>query len=192
MHEPIGVLLAAGSGSRFGGGKLVHPLPPHGLPMAVIAYRRLESALKDVIVVVRPGDEAVHEAFSREGVSLVVAERAAEGMGFSLAAAIAASPSAPGWVVALGDMPSVEPSTIRRVAEAIANGASIAVPRWDGRRGHPVGFSGRHRAALLALEGDAGARNVLAACRDEVVEVPVDDPGIHADIDTREEAARLR
>jgi molybdenum cofactor cytidylyltransferase len=192
MQRPIGILMAAGRGTRFGGGKLVHPVPPEGLPMAIVAYRHLKSAVGPVIVVVRPDDDAVHAAFAAEGVAPVVAQRAAEGMGLSLAAAIAASPPCPGWIVALGDMPSIQASTIVRIADALAAGASIAVPLHDGRRGHPVGFAARHRDALLALDGDTGARSVLAAHRAEVVEVPVDDAGIHADIDTREEAARLR
>lgn len=192
MQRPIGILMAAGQGTRFGGGKLVHPIPPLGLPMAIASYRHLKSAVEEVIVVVRPNDDAVHAAFAAEGVRPVIAERAADGMGFSLAAAVAAAPAAEGWIVALGDMPSIATDTIVRIADAVAAGASIAVPVHDGRRGHPVGFAARHGKALMALEGDAGARSVVAANRTEVVEVPVDDPGIHADIDTREEAARLR
>lgn len=192
MQRPIGILMAAGQGTRFGGGKLVHPVPPQGLPMAVASYRHLKCATGHVIVVVRPDDAAVHAAFAAEGVTPVIAQRAAEGMGFSLAAAVAASPEDTGWIVALGDMPSIQSATIERIADALAAGASIVTPVHDGRRGHPVGFAARHRDALLALEGDTGARSIVAAHRAEVVEVPVDDPGIHADIDTREEAARLR
>ncbi len=192
MQRPIGILMAAGQGTRFGGGKLVHPIPPKGLPMAIASYRHLKSATGEVIVVVRPDDEAVHAAFAAEGVTPVIAQRASEGMGFSLAAAVAASPAGTGWIVALGDMPSIQPATIERIAGALAAGASIAVPVHDGRRGHPVGFAARHRDALLALEGDSGARSIVAAHRADVVEVPVDDAGIHADIDTRQEAARLR
>lgn len=184
--------MAAGSGSRFGGGKLVFPVPPDDLPMAVVAYRHLREALPQVTVVVRPSDPSVHSVFEAEGVTPVVCERAAEGMGFSLACAVAATPKAEGWVIALGDMPSLHPDTIRAVANAIANGASIAVPVHDGRRGHPVGFAAEHRKALEGLEGDAGARAVLAANRDRIVEIAVADPGIHADIDTREEAEKLR
>lgn len=191
MGLPTGILMAAGSGSRFGGGKLVFPVPPDNTPMAIVAYRHLRAALPAITVVVRPADLPVHAAFATEGVTPVVCERAAEGMGFSLARAVAATPDAEGWVIALGDMPSLRPETIRAVAEAIANGASIAVPVHDGRRGHPVGFAAEHRTALEALEGDAGARTVLAAHRDRIVEIAVADPGIHADIDTREEAEKL-
>lgn len=187
----VGILLAAGAGSRFGGGKLVHPIPPDGVPLALVAYRRLASALDDVVVVYRAGDDAVRGVFEPEGVTLVACQDAREGMGRSLATGVAARPEANGWVVALGDMPSVDPATIRRIARALEDGASIAAPVHDGRRGHPVGFSSRHRTALLALHGDQGARSVIAGHADAVLTIAVDDAGIHADIDTREDAARL-
>ena len=68
---------------------------------------------------------------------------------------------------------------------------TIAAPVHEGRRGHPVGFSSAHRLALTGLRGDQGARNVLTTCADQIRPVPVEDPGIHTDIDTREDAARL-
>ena len=107
-------------------------------------------------------------------------------MGASLAAAIEASSARAGWIVALGDMPAIRPATIRSVAEALEGGAAIAAPfDRSGRRGHPVGFSHTLRASLLALDGDTGAREILA--RHAVTAVVVDDPGIFIDIDTRED-----
>jgi molybdenum cofactor cytidylyltransferase len=86
------------------------------------------------------------------------------------------------WLVALGDMPHVAPATLSALADALAAGASIAAPVMGGRRGNPVGFGHVHLAALLALEGDQGARRLLQSC--PVTEVPVEDPGIFRDIDT--------
>jgi molybdenum cofactor cytidylyltransferase len=84
--------------------------------------------------------------------------------------------------VALGDMPYVEVSTLRALADALAAGAGIAAPVLDGRRGNPVGFSAIYLDTLLALRGDEGARRLLQSC--PVTEVPVADPGIFRDIDT--------
>jgi molybdenum cofactor cytidylyltransferase len=86
------------------------------------------------------------------------------------------------WLVALGDMPWVEPDTLRRLADALAGGATIAAPVMHGRRGNPVGFGRVHLEALLALSGDQGARRLLQTC--PVTEVEVTDPGIFRDIDT--------
>ena len=107
----------------------------------------------------------------------------AYGMGHSLAAGIAASAEAAGWVIALADMPVVQPSTIMHVATAVAQGAVLAAPSYHGRRGQPVGFSRALRDDLLACRGDSGARHIVAAHRREMELINVDDPGIHIDID---------
>jgi molybdenum cofactor cytidylyltransferase len=182
----IGILLAAGRGERFGGGKLLVPLPAGshaGAALGVAACRNLCAALGDVVAVVRTGDDALAAAFAREGAWVVVAERAAEGMGASLAAGIAAAGAADGYVVALADMPWVAPATIRAIVEALRSGASIAAPRHLGKRGHPVGFAAAHRDELLALSGDSGARTIVEANASLVDFVDVDDAGVLADVD---------
>jgi molybdenum cofactor cytidylyltransferase len=190
-HRPVvGILLAAGSGSRFGGGKLLHPLAD-GTPIGLAALRNLRQALARVVVVVRPGDATLAASFAREGVPVIECAEAAEGMGRSLAAAVRAEADAPGWVVALGDMPRVAGRTIDAVIAALDAGARIAAPVYRGKRGHPVGFAARCREELLALRGDAGARGVLQRYADEVVSVEVDDPGILQDVDTAEDLAAL-
>jgi len=87
-----------------------------------------------------------------------------------------------GWLVALGDMPFVDQATLRALASAIEDGAGIAAPLFEGRRGNPVAFGALHRAALLALDGDQGARRLLE--RAPVTAIAVDDPGILRDIDS--------
>jgi len=182
----VGVLLAAGRGERFGGGKLVAPLPagPNaGVAVGVAACCNLRAAVDEVVAVVRPGDPALVAAFAREGARVVVAARADDGMGASLAAGVAAAGDADGYLVALADMPWVAPATIRLVVEALRGGASIAAPRCRGERGHPVGFGAAHRAGLVALSGDQGARSILEANASFVTFVDVDDAGVVADVD---------
>jgi molybdenum cofactor cytidylyltransferase len=110
-------------------------------------------------------------------------------MGASLAAAVAASCDADGWVVALADMPSIAPATHAAVKASLASGALVAaaVSASDGRRGHPVGFSRLLGDELAALDGDEGARSVVERYRQEFVAVEVTDAGIHRDIDTRDD-----
>jgi molybdenum cofactor cytidylyltransferase len=182
----VGVLLAAGRGERFGGGKLVARLPagPNaGVAVGVAACRSLRAAVDEVVAVVRPGDPSVAASLAREGARVVVAPRADDGMGASLAAGIAAASGADGFVVALGDMPWVAPATVRAVVEALRSGASIAAPRYQGKRGHPVGFAAAHRAELVALAGDQGARAIVEANASLVTFVDVDDMGVLADVD---------
>jgi molybdenum cofactor cytidylyltransferase len=178
----VGLLLAAGSASRFGSDKLQHPLP-HGVAIAVQAARHLRAAVPRVVAVVRPGSEATARALAAEGCEVEACEGAAQGMGASLACAVRAAGRADGYLVALGDMPFVRPSTIAAVRDALAAGALLAAPYWHARRGHPVGFAGSLRAELEALTGDEGARRVLAAHEAQLVKVPVGDPGTIRDID---------
>jgi molybdenum cofactor cytidylyltransferase len=151
----VGLLLAAGSASRFGSDKLQHPLP-HGVAIAVQSARHLQAAVSRVVAVVRPGAQETARALAAEGCEVAVCEQAATGMGASLACAVRAAGAAEGYLVALGDMPFVRPSTIAAVRDALAGGALLAAPYWRARRGHPVGFAGSLRAELEALSGDEG------------------------------------
>jgi molybdenum cofactor cytidylyltransferase len=185
-----GVLLAAGAGTRFGGRKLLHPLPS-GTSIGVAALRNLRSALPRVVVVVRPGDDELRQLLATERVPIIECAQADRGMGYSLAAGVAAESEADGWLIALGDMPYVRPDTIRAVARTVERGAELVVPVFAGQRGHPVGFGVRFRDHLLALSEDAGARTVLARHASAVLQFEVDDPGVVQDIDTPGDAARL-
>ena len=179
----VGLLLAAGSASRFGSDKLQHSLP-HGVAIAVQAARHLKSQLSRVVAVVRPGSDDFSKSLSAEGCEIVVCENAAEGMGASLACAARAAGPADGYLVALGDMPFVRPSTIAAVRDALAGGAALAAPFWRSRRGHPVGIAGSFYSDLLGLRGDEGAKALLAANAQRLIKIPVGDPGVVRDIDT--------
>lgn len=180
-----GVLLAAGTGSRFDPrglrNKLLAPLPD-GISVAQHAAHRLLLVVPKVTAVLRPGAETLARALNDTGCDVIFSAEALRGMGASLAAGIAATADAESWIVALADMPCIDAATIGAVARAVDEGASLAAPYYRGQRGHPVGFGAEHRAALLALDGDAGARALLSAW--PVARIDVDDPGILRDIDT--------
>ena len=182
----VGLLLAAGSATRFGSDKLRHALP-HGVPIAVQAARHLRAELARVLVVVRSRD--AEQTFRAERCETVVCENAAEGMGASLACAARAAGKADAYIVALADMPFVRPTTIAAVREALEGGAALAAPYFRARRGHPVGIAGRYYEELLALGGDEGARQLLSANEAELVKIPVGDPGVVRDIDRPDDLA---
>ena len=183
MSGVCGILLAAGSASRFGSNKLLHPLLT-GLPIAVTAARNLKAVLPNSIAVVRPGAEELSALLEAEGLRVVVCANADEGMGASLACAAEAAGDAEGYLVALADMPFIRASSMDAVREALAGGAPLAAPYFRSRRGHPVGIAGRFRGELLAARGDEGAKKLLAAHAADLVKIPVGDPGVIRDIDT--------
>ncbi len=181
-----GVLLAAGAGRRFGGGKLLHALAD-GTPLGVAAARNLRAVLPEVVAVVRTGDDQLAAMLKAAGCTVSVCAEAVNGMGYSLAHAIAACRDADGWVIALADMPAIRLATIAAVATALRGGAALAAPVYEGRRGHPVGIGAAFREALLQLTGDAGARDILAAHKSQIELVDCADAGVLLDIDRRED-----
>lgn len=184
----VGLLLAAGSGSRFGSDKLRHALP-HGVPIAVQAARHLKKEISTVVAAVRPDAAELAAKLRSEGCEVVICEHAAEGMGATLACAVRAAEAADAWLVALGDMPFVRPSSIAAVRAALEGGATLAAPYFRARRGHPVGIGAKFRLELLALAGDEGAKALLSRHGGELLKIPVGDPGVVRDIDRPEDLA---
>ena len=186
MQHPVGILLAAGRGRRFdpsgGRNKLLQALPG-GEPVVVASARTLLSVLPRVIAVVPPEDGGVADALRALGCEVTTCLDADSGMAASLVHAIHHSlPQADAWLVALGDMPFVAPRTLHALLDALGAGAGVAAPVHAGRRGNPVAFGVEHLPALLALEGEHGARGLLKSA--QVREVEVEDAGILRDIDT--------
>ena len=184
----VAILLAAGSGSRFGGEKLLHPLAD-GVAIAAHAARNLLAVTPDVIAVVRWGDFPLYDMMEQEGCQVTMFRDAARGMGASLAHGVAEARAADGWLVALADMPRISPATIRSVIAALEQGAPIAAPSYQGERGHPVGFGAGLRDELLALGGDQGAKAVIERRREALQLIECDDAGVLYDIDRKADLA---
>ena len=186
MKNIVGLLLAAGSASRFGSDKLRHALP-HGVPIAVQAARPLKAELKRVVAVVKPDSIELADALRKESCEVVICEDAAEGMGASLACAARAAGEADGYLVALGDMPFLRRTSIAAVRDALAGGAALVAPYFRARRGHPVGIGKAFYEDLLSLRGDEGAKKLLAVNEKQLVKIPIGDPGVIRDIDKPED-----
>lgn len=175
------LLLAAGSARRMGANKLA--LPIDGLPMLVRSHAALAEAGLPVLLVTGAHDRALRQLLP--DVPHVHADRHAEGMSASIAAGVAAAPADWGaLLVALGDMPFVQPATLAALKAALVAGATAVAPVCASRRGNPAGFARALFPRLLALGGDSGARSVLDTLGPGLRLVPVADPGIFRDIDT--------
>ncbi len=185
-----GVLLAAGGARRFGGDKLLAPLPD-GTPVAIAAARNLMGGVNHAVVVVRPGNAALARLLIEAGLEVAVCADAERGMGTSLAWGVSHARDAQGWIVTLADMPFIQPCTITALARMIGEGASLAAPYFTGRRGHPVAFGRKYLRNLLELDGDQGARELLVRYSDELARLDTDDPGILRDIDTPQQLAQF-
>ncbi len=181
-HQIVGILLSAGRGRRFDASgtknKLLQILPD-GVSVLAKSAAILSSALPVYVVAQEVAPEFVTECVACEIVHCMDAD---QGMAASLVCGLQRTAAAAGWVIALADMPFIKETTVQSLIAALQQGADIAVPTYNGRRGNPVAFSRRHLARLLQLQGDQGARSLLREF--PVVEVTVHDTGILLDIDT--------
>jgi len=195
MRVPSGVsaiLLAAGAGSRFGGGKLLAKLG--GRPLIEHALEALSGAPVDEVVVVVGADaEGLRDACESDGVVVVENPDWARGQSTSVRAGLrACDPDSRAAVVLLADQPLVGAGAVERLVAAFEEGARVAVATYGGRPRNPVLFSREVWPLLVAeLEGDEGARPFLRRHPELVVRVPCDGVGDPADVDTAEDLRRL-
>jgi molybdenum cofactor cytidylyltransferase len=171
VNGPVVLVLASGRGERFiasgGTGNKLHALLA-GKPV-------LEHTL---------------HAVRASGLAWHVEDAGHEGMGDSIAAGVAATRDAQGWLILPGDLPLVQPQSLQAVASALA-GHAVVLPHHRGKRGHPVGFAASCRDALLMLKGPQGAALVVRAqaLATPVAQLELEDAGIVTDIDTMADLA---
>ena len=189
------IVLAAGRSTRMGGpNKLLAELNGKTL-VRIVAEQALASKASPVIVVTGHQSGDVEAALKGLNVTFVTNPDFAAGLATSVKAGVSALPeSADGAVVCLGDMPLIDAKLIDRLVDAFApdRGSLIVVPVAGGRRGNPVLWSRRFFPELMALDGDIGARHLIAHHAEAVAEVEVEGKSAFLDIDTPEMLADAR
>ncbi len=186
------VLLAAGAGSRFGGGKLLAPY--RGRPLIEASLSNLADApVDETVVVVGESAERLREVCWPYGFKMVENPDWAQGMSTSVRAGLRSlGPEARAAVVLLADQPLVGAGAVERLVAAFEAGARVAVATYGGRPRNPVLFSREVWPLLMTeLSGDEGARPFLRRHPELVVQVPCDGVGDPADVDTAEDLRRL-
>lgn len=181
------LVLAAGEGIRYqqlagaGQSKLLAPcMGRDGVERPVLEHvlAGLQGLVDKCLLITRPELTEVIALGARFGCQQVLLDSA--GMGDSIAIAVAAAPTATGWLVVLGDMPFILTSTVSQIIDALEDDA-ISVPVYGVQFGHPVAFGRSFGRRLVGLGGEKGARRLFKTGR--VREVEVDDPGVLWDVD---------
>lgn len=203
--RPSIVVVAAGRGSRFGAASSVALAAP--APATSLTGAKLEQPFGSSTVLGSTVRNAVHSQLpvvvvttaalapiaaaqlAQRDIVVLSEEEAARGMGHSIATGVAERSGAPGWLVLPGDMPLVQPGTVLAVASALEH-HPVVYAQHKGRRGHPVGFSAELYSELVQLQGDEGARRIVA--RYPAFGLEVADPGVLIDIDTPAELDAAR
>ncbi len=170
-EPPVGLVLAAGAGRRYGGPKAL-ARDANGVPWVEKAVRALRDGACDPVVVVLGARADEVSALVPDGAVVAVADAWSEGVSASLRAGlgIAASTLAPAAVVVPVDTPDLPAAAVARLAER-ADPDALAFASYAGEPGHPVVIGRDHWAALgAAVRGDVGARPFLVAHGAEAVE----------------------
>ena len=174
VASPVVLVLASGRGQRFAAsGGAVHKLRA---PLGT------STVLEHTLAAVRASGLPWH-----------LEDAGHPGMGDSIAAAVRATAGAAGWLVLPGDLPLVQPETLRTIAAALADtDCTVAMPLYRGERGHPVGFAAQCLQGLLALTGEQGAASLVRAQAQQgrVRLVEVQDEGAVTDVDTVQDLER--
>ncbi len=179
------IVLAAGAGSRFGGGKLLADW--RGRPLVLAAVEAALAAPVDGVIVVlgceAPRVAAVLTALTDARLRLVIADDWAEGLSASLRAGVKSlPPDSTGFLLFLGDMPLIPSDLPRKVLSALDGGAPAVQPFHGETPAHPVGFAAALYGELQQLSGDAGAGALLRATPG-VVRLPGAEAGASFDVD---------
>lgn len=179
MTRPVILILAAGASSRMrGSDKLLQPVA--GVPLLRHLIKVAEATGAPVLVALPPGDGprralAVQTGIGLAGAGLVTVPDPGTGMAASIRAGVAAVPDgSSGLLLMLADMPEIETADLLHLLDAHAADATaiLRAASHDGVPGHPILFPAQHFAALRRLEGDTGARAVLAAGRVRLIPLP--------------------
>ena len=188
--RPTIIVLAAGSGSRFGGTshKLAQTFGGSTLLGQTVAHA-VQTQLPVLVVTTAVLQPLVAGQLASRDILVLSGPEAARGMGDSIAAGVAERSGAPGWLIMPADMPLVQPGTFLAVATALEHYAVVHAEH-RGRRGHPVGFAAELYSELVKLQGDEGARRIIARYPAHGIEVA--DRGVLLDVDTAADLEALR
>jgi molybdenum cofactor cytidylyltransferase len=180
---------AAGSASRFGGGKLIAPV--EGRPMLDRTIGALLEGGIEAVLVILPPDAAWRDTIRLLGDPRVRTRPnpdPSRGMFSSVQVGLEDLSDAP-IAVLPADMPFVRGETVKNLLEVAGRTGAIVSPRYEGRRGHPVMLPADLREAILAAPATATLSDVLRPHAARFVNVDVADKGILRDVDVVEDLA---
>ena len=192
----IGIILAAGASTRMGRPKALLPIGPETF-VGRLARAFIAADIDDLVVVASPADRTpIESALIDAGIRARVAENPHRDNGqlssLQVGLALADRPGVVAVVVGLVDVPLVSASTIRNVVDEFRRSlAPIVRPAVGDRHGHPVLFARAVFDELRHADQGQGAKAVVRAHNHEVVNVPTDDEGACADVDTPADYVRL-
>jgi molybdenum cofactor cytidylyltransferase len=198
MDETAAVLPAAGASRRMGRPKLLLPFKGGSLIAGVVKALR-DGGVGRIVLVTAPDDEDLRAWARQADVETAVNPDPERGMLSSIREGIVALGGAAELVrrgvtllVSPADLPNLQPGTVAEVLRRMHDsGAPIAEPVYRGKRGHPLAIAPRLIPEIETLDLAVGLKQLRDRHEGELLEVPVEDPGVAQDVDTPEDYARV-
>lgn len=185
MSDLTILIPAAGASSRMRGqDKLL--LTIAGEPLLRRTARMALAANRNVLITLRPEDEARRQVIADLPVTVLEVVNASAGLSASLVTAAAAAKGA--LMVLPADMPDLTAEDLRRMIDAATQSpeAILRATTASGTQGHPVIFPPDLLPAFATLTGDEGARSILQAHRDRLRLIALPGENALTDLDTPE------
>ena len=186
----VGIVLAAGRSTRMGRPKQLLPL--RGKTVIEVVVTALMEGLEEVVVVLGHKSAEISAVLAEYPVRTVVNEGFDAGMTSSIQCGIAAAPSAAsGYLIVLGDQPAIDGRAVATVVDtASTTDKGIVIPRFAGRRGHPIYLAAKYGEVIARLRPDQPLNLVTRGYPQDTFEVDVEDARILEDMDTPEDYQR--
>lgn len=190
-----GILLAAGESSRMRGA--FKPLLKWGKRTVIgeCIHQMRNSQLAEIFVVLGHREMEIRQTLAGSGVQYAINEDYQRGMLSSVKTGLAlVSPNADAALIALVDQPMIAKEIIDALIDAfVAGGKGVALPSYEGKRGHPIIIAAKYFEEVMLLDEDSpeGLRQFIDRRRGDTLEVPVSTAAVIEDIDLPEDYERL-
>jgi molybdenum cofactor cytidylyltransferase len=185
------VVLAAGMSRRMGTAKQLLRIDGETILERTLRNVRA-SNVSEIILVLGHAADDVQRAITTQGLKIVINPDYQQGMGTSLRSGLAAVTVDAAALIVLADQPWVSSETLNRLIEGHQeHKPQIIIPIYQGFRGNPVLLDRSVFAEVQALKGDVGCRGIFGDHTDDILKLPVDDPGILLDIDSSDDLESL-
>lgn len=186
------VVLAAGMSRRMGTAKQLLRIGRDTILERTLKNVRASNVSEIILVLGHAGDE-VQKTIATDGLKVVINADYQQGMGTSLRSGLAAvGADAAAALIVLADQPWVASDTLNRLILCHQERKSqIIIPLYRGFRGNPVLLDRSVFTEVQALKGDVGCRGIFGDHTEDILKLPVDDPGILLDIDSQDDLESL-
>jgi len=185
----VAVVLSAGESSRMGRPKALLPIDGQTFIERIVAVLK-QSGIERIIVVLGFNAEEMRREIEHLPVEILINPAYQQGQLSSLQVALRrlnSEEDCDAILVHLVDHPYLSAAVVNRMIDRYRESKNcIVIPKYRGKRGHPVLFDRTLFSELLSAPLDQGAKAVVNAHPDQTLEIDTEEVGVTLDIDTPE------